>query len=97
MFLAGTIAAFGLLFLVFKLGWRKVVAYDIFFDILIKRHYPLKVTFFTKSDLLGRVGTVLVVVGMVPKRKQIHGNSASMNPLWRPSKDRVLGHSIDAP
>lgn len=35
MFLAGTIAAFGLLFLAFKLGWRKVVAYDIFFDILI--------------------------------------------------------------
>jgi len=35
MLLAGVIAAAGLLFLVFKLGMRKVVGYDIVFDILI--------------------------------------------------------------
>ena len=35
MLLAGVIAAAGLLFLVFKLGIRKVLGYDILFDILI--------------------------------------------------------------
>ena len=35
-------------------------------------------TFFTKCDLLEPVGTVLVVVGMVPKRNQIRCEGASM-------------------
>ena len=35
MLLAGVIAAAGLLFLAFKLGMRKVIGYDIVFDILI--------------------------------------------------------------
>lgn len=35
MFLTGIIAALGMLFLLFKFGIRKVITYDIFFDILI--------------------------------------------------------------
>lgn len=35
MFLTGFIAALGLLFLLFKLGWRRVVAYDIYVDVAV--------------------------------------------------------------
>lgn len=35
MFLTGIIAATGMLFLLFKFGIKKVIHYDIFFDILI--------------------------------------------------------------
>ena len=35
MILAGTIAAAGLLFLLFKFGVRRVITYDIFFDVAI--------------------------------------------------------------
>ena len=42
------------------------------------RHSPRKVTFFTKSDLSGRLRIVLGVIGMVPKRHQIRPHGASM-------------------
>ena len=35
MFLTGLIAALGMLFLLFKFGIKKVIHYDIFFDIAI--------------------------------------------------------------
>ena len=35
MLIAGSIAAAGLLFLIFKFGVRKIISYDITFDILI--------------------------------------------------------------
>jgi len=35
MMLAGIVAALGMLFLLFKFGVRKVITYDIFFDVLI--------------------------------------------------------------
>lgn len=35
MFIAGLISAAGCLFLIFKFGVRKVISYDIFFDIAI--------------------------------------------------------------
>lgn len=35
MFITGLIAALGMLFLIFKFGIRKVISYDIFFDIAI--------------------------------------------------------------
>ena len=35
MFTAGLIAAAGLLFLLFKFGIRRVITYDIFFDVAI--------------------------------------------------------------
>ena len=35
MFTAGLVAAAGMLFLLFKFGVRKVITYDIFFDVLI--------------------------------------------------------------
>ena len=73
MILAGTIAAAGLLFLLFKFGVRRVITYDIFFDVAITAvlMFALAGTF---SGMMAALfgGLIVSVVLFIMKRTMRH-------------------------
>ena len=73
MFTAGLIAAAGLLFLLFKFGVRKVITYDIFFDVLIT-FFLMVVLAGTFSGMMAALlgGLIVSVVLFVMKRTMRH-------------------------
>jgi len=73
MFLAGIIAAAGMLFLLFKFGVRKVINYDIFFDVLIT-FFLMIVLAGTFSGMIAALfgGLLVSVVLFIMKRTMRH-------------------------
>jgi hypothetical protein len=73
MFLAGIIAAAGMLFLLFKFGVRKVITYDIFFDVLIT-FFLMIVLAGTFSGMIAALfgGLLVSVVLFIMKRTMRH-------------------------
>ncbi len=73
MFLAGIIAAAGMLFLLFKFGVRKVITYDIFFDVLIT-FFLVIVLAGTFSGMIAALfgGLLVSVVLFIMKRTMRH-------------------------
>ena len=73
MILAGLIAAAGMLFLLFKFGVRKVITYDIFFDVLIT-FFLMIVLAGTFSGMMAALlgGLVVSVVLFIMKRTMRH-------------------------
>tara|TARA_B100001029_G_C15029269_1_gene435784 strand:+ start:172 stop:468 length:297 start_codon:yes stop_codon:yes gene_type:complete len=72
MLLAGVIAAAGLLFLVFKLGMRKVVGYDILFDILITAVLMASLAGTYSGMMAALFGGLLVSVVLFIMKKTMH-------------------------
>ncbi len=73
MFLAGIIAAAGMLFLLFKFGVRKIITYDIFFDVLIT-FFLVIVLAGTFSGMIAALfgGLLVSVVLFIMKRTMRH-------------------------
>tara|TARA_Y100001937_G_C7108956_1_gene326551 strand:+ start:1387 stop:1671 length:285 start_codon:yes stop_codon:yes gene_type:complete len=73
MMLAGIIAASGMLFLLFKFGVRKVITYDIFFDVLIT-FFLMIVLAGTFSGMMAALlgGLIVSIVLFVMKRTMRH-------------------------
>ncbi len=73
MMLAGLIAAAGLLFLLFKFGVRKVITYDIFFDVVIT-FFLMIILAGTFSGMMAALlgGLIVSVVLFVMKRTMRH-------------------------
>jgi len=73
MFLAGIIAAAGMLFLLFKFGVRKVITYDILFDVLIT-FFLVIVLAGTFSGMIAALfgGLLVSVVLFIMKRTMRH-------------------------
>ena len=73
MMTAGIIAAAGMLFLLFKFGVRKVITYDIFFDVLIT-FFLILVLAGTFSGMMAALlgGLIVSIVLFVMKRTMRH-------------------------
>lgn len=73
MMLAGIIAALGMLFLLFKFGVRKVITYDILFDVLIT-FFLVIVLAGTFSGMIAALfgGLIVSVVLFIMKRTMRH-------------------------
>tara|TARA_B110000858_G_scaffold198227_1_gene263348 strand:- start:4178 stop:4459 length:282 start_codon:yes stop_codon:yes gene_type:complete len=71
--LAGIIAALGMLFLLFKFGVRKVITYDILFDVLIT-FFLVIVLAGTFSGMIAALfgGLIVSVVLFIMKRTMRH-------------------------
>ena len=73
MMTAGIIAAMGMLFLLFKFGVRKVITYDILFDVLIT-FFLMIVLADTFSGMMAALlgGLIVSVVLFIMKRTMRH-------------------------
>ena len=73
MFIAGLIAAAGLLFLLFKFGIRRVITYDIFFDVAITAILMVSLAR-TFSGMMAALfgGLIVSVVLFIMKRTMRH-------------------------
>ena len=73
MFTAGLIAAAGLLFLLFKFGIRRVITYDIFFDVAITAILMVSLAG-TFSGMMAALfgGLIVSIVLFIMKRTMRH-------------------------